>query len=434
MAQLQPFASTVTAHVLASDRNAIVGALTSLLPLASDRWFPRGNGYLADPHSKIVADQNLVPSTRKPNFLRYMAASTFVHCGDAWSYLGRSLDALIRGDITGSVHLLYYAELRAAISLLASEGIFIGKGRHFAVTTSGAIELLSKEGTHTVVWQAIQAWIEGSRALVLLEEVLRPGGTSLSDWTRALTSRAAQAKIEQLFKLMSLDLQSFDTDHNRRNRASYQPSRLQPSSVDATVVQGLISETWRYLEPGLNGAFPALDEALLPEILSSIYQGVRRPANDWPGWIDSIVPAELADTALVAAIKSGGVTESDTLFNSLYTAKISETDPAKYIRPMMARTIVLLRIATGSSILLLRDSGHGADAVSEWTTSLALDRGLWSPGAEPASALDLWADVEVILEEVEAAASGTRSDLLHGLRTGLLTLGQTERVPVWSFT
>ncbi|PDQ35860.1 MAG: hypothetical protein B5766_03965 [Candidatus Lumbricidophila eiseniae] len=426
-------AQTTLPKTIQADRSMVVGELASLLPLTSDTWFPQGNDYLDDPQAQIRADNNNVPLSRRSHFLRYVAASSFVHCGDAWSYLGRSLDALIRGDLTGSIHLLYYAELRAAISLLASEGIFIGNRHHLTVDANDTHHL-STEGTHRAVWQILERWAQENRSLDLLYDVFRPGRSPFSDWMQRLTPLAARAKIEQLLEVISFDLKSFDTDHKQRNRASYQPTRLKPRDVDSAAVQSLVSETWRYLEPGPGGAFPVLDDALLPEMLTAIFHSRCDPTPPWIDWVTSITPPSLEGSALAVALQDNDKRTNDsTLLGALYPAENSETDAVKCIRPMTARAVVLLRIATGSCVSLLRDSGHDTNAISAWTTSLAVGRGLWSPGKEPSNRLDLWADIEIALEEINAATPTTRSDFLRTLPTSLLALGQAERVPVWSF-
>jgi len=53
----------------------------------------------------------------------YIAASCLLHCSDGWSYLGRAISALLRGDPHRARHLAYYAELRAATALLAKVGV-----------------------------------------------------------------------------------------------------------------------------------------------------------------------------------------------------------------------------------------------------------------------------------------------------------------------
>jgi hypothetical protein len=64
---------------------------------------------------------------------QYIAASSILHCADGWSYLGRAINCLLKGDPHRVVHLAYYAELRAALSLLASEAIGVFSRNNFVI-------------------------------------------------------------------------------------------------------------------------------------------------------------------------------------------------------------------------------------------------------------------------------------------------------------
>lgn len=75
-----------------------------------------------------------------------MAASVIVHCFDGWSYLGRALEAEMAGDPQTAVHLGYYAELRAAMSVLASDEIGVFRNKH-AVFTGETYKTIGNIGT-----------------------------------------------------------------------------------------------------------------------------------------------------------------------------------------------------------------------------------------------------------------------------------------------
>lgn len=421
-----------------ADRARVASALSGVLPLSGDRWFPRGNGYVPNASARVEKDSNVITPGRAQNFLRYLASSSFTHCADAWGFAGRAIDGILRGDLPGAVHLLYYAELRAAISLLASEGIFIGNVDHFVADSTGLQEFGKqggkKVGTHRFAWQALQAWTDGPRAQALFGAVVRPGGEAFDDWVASLTSRAAQAKISELFKLMSLDLKEFDHDHQRRNTASYNPGRLHPRDLSVGAIRDLVSEVWSVLEPGPGGAFTALDDALLPDLLRSIFTAVRRPGVAWTDWVEQLAPASQTGTAFLAKLQASTPgTSTGGLMEAMYASKPSETDPRIFFRPMLARTVLLLRLATGSAITLLREGGQTAASVRPWIDSLATARGLWPDAGLLDDPHDLWADIELALDEARAAGIGSLYELLDGLPTGMRVFGQGERVPVWSF-
>src|SRR6266481_5958480 len=53
----------------------------------------------------------------------YLALSTCCHALDGWRYLSQASIALMTGARNQALHLAYYAELRAALSILGSSGI-----------------------------------------------------------------------------------------------------------------------------------------------------------------------------------------------------------------------------------------------------------------------------------------------------------------------
>lgn len=435
---IPPLPTAEIATLQAADRSRVVAELSGVLPLTEAQWFPRGNGYVPNASQRIETDSHAIARGRQTEFVGYVAGSVFTHCGDAWGFVGRALDALLRGDLGGAVHLVYYAELRAALSLLASEGIFIGNVDHFAIASADVQPFGQKNGTragtHRFAWQALQAWTDGPRAMTLFSKVVCPGGARFEEWVSSLTSMSAQAKIDEVFKLMSIDLREFDNDHRRRNTASYNPSRLCPRDMPASAIRDLVADVWRALEPGPSGGFPVLDDALLPELLQSIYSSVERSDVAWDNWVARLAPASQSGSALLGSLRANGRGGARAgLMGAMYTSRSTESDATVFLRPMLARTVLLLRIATGSALQLLHESGHGPESLGAWVESLAEARGLWPAGMAFDDPHDLWADVELALEEVDAAGTGSLHEFLRGLRTGVLILGQAERVPVWSF-
>lgn len=434
---IPPLPADQIQFIQSADRAHLASALSRVLPLSNHTWFPRGNRYVPSASARVEQESNVVAPGNAQDFVQYLASSSFTHCADAWGYVGRAIDGILRGDLPGAVHLVYYAELRAAISLLASEGIFVGNMDHFVVDSTGPQEFKrqggGRAGTHKFAWQALHAWTDGPRAQALFGEVVRPGGETFANWVAPLTSNAARAVIGELFKLMSLDLVEFDQDHRRRNTASYNPGRLDPMDLSVGATRDLVTEVWTALEPGPGSAFPALDDALLPDLLHSIFDAVK-PRAAWKDWVEQLAPTSQNGTALLAKLQaSTGGTSSAGLMGAMYNSASSDTDPRSFLRPMLARTVLLLRLATGSAISLLRESGQTAAAVRPWIDSLATARGLWPNVGTLDDPHDLWADIELALDEARSAGVGSLHELLDGLTTGMRVFGQGERVPVWSF-
>lgn len=204
--------------------------------------------------------------------------------------------------------------------------------------------------------------------------------------------------------------------------------------MPASEIRDLVADVWHILEPGSSGAFPVLDNALLPGLLQSIFCSTADGGVQWDDWVTNLAPASQTGSALLESIKArGSQFNSSNLVGAIYSSDPAEKEAAAFLRPMLARTVLLLRIATGSAIQLLRESGYDQASLGFWVESLAEAHGLWSNGESPEDPHDLWADVEIALEDADAAGTGSLYELLRDLNTGALTFGQADRVVAWSF-
>ena len=69
----------------------------------------------------------------------YLALSSACHAIDGWRYISQSAFAFLNGSRTQALHLAYYAELRAALSILSRSGIGVLKYKHFALTAGRGV-------------------------------------------------------------------------------------------------------------------------------------------------------------------------------------------------------------------------------------------------------------------------------------------------------
>lgn len=439
---LEPLAQARVAILKSASRAQVALAVSHLILSPDGEWFPNGNVYVPRAHDRLVADGKSVPVTGRVEFAQYLAASTFVHCGDAWGYLGRALGALLQGDLQTAVHLTYYAELRSAISLLASEGIYIGNSLNLSVSASGEVFEISREGTHRAVWKCLAAWNDLPRSGDLIGRVLRPGGPTLHSWASGLSGAGVDPVIHDLLRRMAMDLQSFSMDHNRRNSASYGPTRLITDDLDAVLIQRIVSELWQALEPGVGGSFPVMDAVLLQDILANAYGathttggGVETDWSRWGEWLAALMPAQSVGSALEARLRDWP--NSDGGGNAVLKAAFEDTSSQPlardFVAAMLSRTTVLLRLSTGSCIDLMDAAGIETSSVEPWVDSLGVARGIWTAGEVPDSKLDLWADIEVAKQDLEDADAHNHHSFVTSLGPSAATLSQAERVVAWSF-
>lgn len=438
--------AAASAAIAAPDRTSIVKALTNVLPHQDGSWLAHSNVYKEGAESRIKADKDIIPATQTQDFCEYVSASAFVHCGDGWGYIGRAADAILKGDLHSAVHLTYYSELRATMSLLASHGIYIGNNRHFALSASGPAVLLSMDGTHTAAWQIMDAWKRTSMASSTVSRIVRAGGEDLASWVSGVAGAGTSAVLDDLFRRLALDLKTFSKDRERRNAASYRPTWLHAETLSSETAAELVSGVWSVLEPEVSGSFPELDRILIAEVLRESYTATRQvpgtgqtPAVDWTNWeswiavqIPSLVAGSALEDYLINLPHLAPAT--DPVSKALAATTRSPVTLEAHIAEMLGRAAVLLRFATGACLQLADDGGLSQSDIENWTDALGLSRGYWDHADAPDEKLDLWADIADALEAVGDRPIGGPLRTLHSRLDGAATtLGQTERVVVWSF-
>src|SRR6266540_3509352 len=121
-------------------------------------WLVKSNRYLVDCVDRIEVDKR-ARAVVQSDLGQYIAASAPLHCADGWTLLGRALGSHLRGDPDTARHLAYYAELRAAVSLLASAGLGIFDRDHFVLDASGSVRQFAERlGTHVATWEVLTCW------------------------------------------------------------------------------------------------------------------------------------------------------------------------------------------------------------------------------------------------------------------------------------
>src|SRR4051812_31586529 len=104
-------------------RSGVEAAAACLTQFLRDsRWLGKTNVYGVAASEKLYRDSKAKRAPKGRNLGQYVAASAPLHALDGWAYVARSLDAAFMGDPDAARHLAYYAELRAALALLAAAG------------------------------------------------------------------------------------------------------------------------------------------------------------------------------------------------------------------------------------------------------------------------------------------------------------------------
>ena len=424
-----------------------MGRLT--LHIRRNRWLGNNNTYR----------RNCIKVLEKPwggqlrpinhrHLSEYIVASAPLHCADGWSFLGRALDCHAQGDADAARHLGYYAELRGAMSLLATEGIGVFSSRHFVVESPQRCqEVQPRKGTHTIAWLALEHWSGLKRSTDLLATVIEPGGIPLADWLDAFRgARTTWRPIgAEWLNTWGLDLRRLSDDRDARNEASYRPTRLNTrASLDVSDSSSFMRSLWAVCEPSTPSRFESLDRHLLRLSLEQAFEAVTgKRARDDPSnfkdrvavMLHAVAPSGLPVDEWIRFLTRNARPE-DSILTTEARGTVTMRDPSHHIQ-VIARAALLLRVATGACALLLREAGFGHSELEFWWKSLGEEHGLWEPGNEPDELLDLWADVEIALDEMhEWEVSKSGADVSYAIwrreqAYAISVLGECERIALW---
>lgn len=396
---------------------------------------------------KDDADPNSASAINEKALVQYIAASAPLHCGDGWSLVGRALACHARGDAAAALHLAYYAELRAAVSILAVEGIGIFDKPSIAVDPSGNCKFIMGYGTHVIAWLALEHWADTQPAADLLVDVLSIQGISCRDWLDNFQKSSVVNRrgiATKWLKTWGLDLRRFVGDRAARNEVSYHPSRINPAPhIDVLECAKFLSEVWELHEPSDKSRFDNLDRYLLRRLLEETYRVVRGrlPKSDPKGFKSDV-------ESMIAETQPGGQGANEWI--QFFTRGADPKDPALISLAMstakqesqyshmqvISRALVLLRVATGACSRLLESAKFGRPELEFWWQALGEDLGIWSNSARPENMTDLWADVDAAITQVSTWAESNKATANYSswqteCARGISVLGGCERIALW---
>ncbi|HEX9466462.1 MAG TPA: hypothetical protein VGB82_28025 [Alphaproteobacteria bacterium] len=402
--------SAAKALLRAAARSEIEAYFAGLTPAArQQRWIRAGNRYRIS-CIKTYEDDLRNNTVNDSDLIAYVAGSGPTHVIDAWSSLSRAVEAALRGDNYSAVHFAYYAELRAAVALLACEGIGIFSRHHPIVQktgrTSPGIKVQKRNrttgqfggsepaATHLAVWLALKHWASLKSASELLDELIFPAGVSVSDWATACGRKVPSRAIAQTWlTTWGLDLSVLDDDHNSRNLASYRPFEFRRSPpLDAVEVVEFVEELWRAFEPSIGSRFQTLERLLLRRTLRKL-----GAANPTQAQIETLG----IDSALAAQWEAFLANHDDPKLFDLAEQPGSVDDPRCHLQ-IISRAALLLYVATGAARRLLTEATYDRNTIQFWWRQHGQRRGLWDDAQSPADPLELWADIEPSLDAAHA--------------------------------
>jgi hypothetical protein len=424
--------------------------LAGLRPfMKSARWVGVNNRYAIDTVKTLVAEVDVGTLQNPSQLSEYIAASCLLHCSDGWSYLGRAIWALLKGDPHRARHLAYYAELRAATGLLATEGIGVFNNEHFAITApSVASQLGTRKGTHRFAWDCLEFWASEPSSARLFGRIIGPYGVSLEDWCASLGGASTLAPhAKSWFMQWGMDLRMLSDDHRVRNVSSYQPDGVpRVWTLDAHSTINFVKSLWEALEPSPVCRFDAIDRHILRVSLERHFAGrFGRPAAKARAKFYAFAKTIVENQSL-----SGEMTNQWLQFMSrdanprdmeiFAYSRMLPDDTANSAFAILSRAVLLLRAASGSTSQLFQAANHSMDSFKFWWEKFGTSRGLWSGPRDASEIQDLWSDIRDSLTEIDEFQNRhSRNDqtffrLGQDVAKAVAALSSCERVALWSMT
>jgi hypothetical protein len=172
--------------------------------------------------------ENILDTVHTPadvgEFATFLAIATHCHALDGWRYLSKAAYSLLSGSRNTALHLAYYAELRAAMSILSGGGIGILNGKHFSIDKNSSVTRFGG-GTHIAAWEAISAWAKVQANARLVIEVVGAAGLNGLKWADACRlTHTRESVAEHWLGDWSVDIHNLTLDRELRNVASYRPN------------------------------------------------------------------------------------------------------------------------------------------------------------------------------------------------------------------
>lgn len=394
---------------LASPTGIQKSAPSLLNNFGNDRWLNRGYIYYND-LVKNIRNNAQRGNLNSQDLREYIAVSILGHLIDGWEYLGQALYAQVRGEPI-AIHLGYYAEMRATLSLLATQGIGVFNQDHCIIDTGGNAHLIpGRQLTHNAVWLYLEHWLNSRDADTLLGKIIRPRSIPLRKWINEMPCIRQGGQVLSASKMLydfGVDLRRMNNDRDLRNAASYRPFYIS-SYRNRSFIKPIkyIFDTVRILEPSTTqGGFDILDQYLLCQTVENIFKStptLNNNPDELKRQISIMLTAVLEDDYLhqkverfiLGKVLSQRVPE----FIRLSSGRGDyDGDP----RPLLNRAIFLLRIATGATSDFMRSTNIGFQALKFWWSIRGWEIGLWQDINRPVQIADLWADVDSALEEIK---------------------------------
>lgn len=394
-------------------RNALSRLRSHSVPPWLDSMNPYPSGNLPKRAKDFVEPQHLI---------EIIAIRGPLHAIDGWSYIARALNSLISGNSHAARHLAYYAELRGALSILASSGIGIFNKRNVVIDVNGVVHTLSERPTHDMCWAAISQWAMTETSFSRVVDSIYLAGTSLLDPFRTFFPSGATLAASNLLNEWGFDLAQGTQDRDERNWSSYQPTALAEIRTTPDENREFLTMFWDSLRPSEISLERHLLRILL-ETEASVHGASLSEYEDRYDYINDSTKIQISFEFLMRATERN---------NHKFLVHASNINTPAHPYSMICRAALLLRLATGMAEKNLSSAGIQPYLHFEnWWREFGLNHGLWPPNDQPETSYDLWNGIEGVLEEVAATSATHRHEWISQLRDNAMRVCEAERAALW---
>jgi hypothetical protein len=374
----------------------------------------------------------------------FIAASSLAHLLDGWMYLSNSFNALLAGDEATAIHLAYYAELRSAMSILATEGIGVFDKKHFGLITPATSEVFkypskkaNKGATHQFVWNAMEKWSNSAfkpNADILKAFTVRGLDfyelTEFFHPTTAGSTFLTISTIKEWLKDWCFDIKTYRADRETRNNVSYRPQRIDKFDefIDFENIINELSSFWKIISPSTTDRFSLLDTYLLKKLYNTIY-GRLSPAEPLSDLIDNAFQQKGRYDASTSRLLNGNPLSYPMIFQY---AQIKKTTALSII----SRATLLLRVSIGLVSQIYKTANVTKNDLDFVWDNYGIDNGFWSQGNQPLDFNKLWTDVEPSFTDLtdDITVRGINNDMFsirERNTPSIIQLSQINRACLW---
>ncbi|WP_157951576.1 hypothetical protein [Agrobacterium pusense] len=412
-------ASTLAGQPALPSKAEVVNYFAALKSNAQTSWLdgahPRQDGELPSRLSTLSPAQKIaLVSVRGP-----------LHCADGWSYLSQAMRALFSGHAHTCRHLAYYAELRAALSVLATQGVCIGKKYHFCVDATGNVHAWEGQGTHEEVWSALTEWAGFGNSFEEIMTALKIAGVSLDIALKTFFPVLPSAQLgTQLIKSWGYDLSNGRQDRTTRNISSYGVNDL--TSLPISVEKGyqLARTVWEAIAPVGNSLEAYLLKSLLRDQIRKSGDTYLPHYKSQYDKLDPRIKRHFEWKFVTAPLKRS--------VHPIFGFANDHTQPSRP-EAVLSRALLLLRLATSMNNQNFEAAGlQTIEDLQFWWPSYGAERGFYDPMMPPDELSDLWSDVEIALGDLVNPAPATPYEFARLDVSSFNRIWEADRSVLWA--